>query len=433
MRKGLLAAAAGLIAQAGLAWGQAPAPLPPLRPQNMPARAVEKSAPSGTQQVSFVSEAPIPVDSDVVPSEWEGDGCECERPSGPRCWGGADYLMWWVRNGPTPPLVTTGNPSVLPAPGALGAAGTRILFGDSDLEYGTFAGGRITVGGWCDCARIWGWEASGFLLERRSDAFRLASSAAGTPPLYVPFFNVGTGKEGSFAVADPGLHTSGSVRVFSATRLWGAEANALRHLMSGQCFDLDLLGGFRYLDLQESLVVSAINVQDNAFDTHKSIYESFSTRNHFYGPQLGARLGYRHGPIVVDLTGKLALGVTNQVIHTTGSVITSGTGVANPGTFPGGIFAQPSNLGRREFDRFGVVPQLQLKVGYDITPRLRATVGYDFLYWHNVVRPGDQIDRSLNLTQFAGGNLAGPARPAPQSQGSGFWAHGVSAGLEYRY
>jgi len=49
------------------------------------------------------------------------------------------------------------------------------------------------------------------------------------------------------------------------------------------------------------------------------------------------------------------------------------------------------------------MPELNLKIGYDITPNLRAYVGYDFLFISSVVRPAEQIDLHVNLNQIHGG------------------------------
>ena len=61
---------------------------------------------------------------------------------------------------------------------------------------------------------------------------------------------------------------------------------------------------------------------------------------------------------------------------------------------------------------FAVVPQLQLRIGYEVCPGVRLTAGYDCLWWTDVVRPADKIDRVTNLTQRFGGALSGAARPA---------------------
>ena len=51
------------------------------------------------------------------------------------------------------------------------------------------------------------------------------------------------------------------------------------------------------------------------------------------------------------------------------------------------------------------------------------------------MRPGNQIDRNLNLTQGALGNgaLTGVALPAPLFNRSDFWAQGINLGFEFRF
>jgi Putative beta barrel porin-7 (BBP7) len=114
--------------------------------------------------------------------------------------------------------------------------------------------------------------------------------------------------------------------------------------------------------------------------------------------------------------------------------------VAAPLTTPGGIFAQATNSGRQSRDMFTVVPELQLRLGMNLTPSIRAFVGYEFFYVSNVVRPGDQVDRVLNFTANPAVNgvvapppLMGVARPAPMFNQNDFWAQGVSFGLQFRY
>ena len=54
--------------------------------------------------------------------------------------------------------------------------------------------------------------------------------------------------------------------------------------------------------------------------------------------------------------------------------------------------------------------------------------GYNFMYWSNVVRPGDQIDRNINpnLAPVFGGTAGGvgAAAPARLNRETDFWAHG---------
>lgn len=72
-----------------------------------------------------------------------------------------------------------------------------------------------------------------------------------------------------------------------------------------------------------------------------------------------------------------------------------------------------------------------------MTDHLRAYVGYSLLYWSDVVRPGDQIDRGINTTQLptlgGQGTLTGPRRPAFSFQDSDFWAQGINFGVQLRF
>ena len=102
-------------------------------------------------------------------------------------------------------------------------------------------------------------------------------------------------------------------------------------------------------------------------------------------------------------------------------------------SFKTGLLAQSTNSGRFTRDMFSVVPEIGVNVGYQITDNLTAYVGYNFLYWTNVARPGDQIDRTINISQLSGGNLAGPARPVFTPRATDFWAQGVNFGLAFRW
>jgi hypothetical protein len=364
----------------------------------------------------------------------------------PQIWARGEYLLWWTKNAPLPlPLVTTGDPNVgfpaLNTAGAIGQPGTRVLLGNAGQDFGAFSGMRFTLGGWLGRDQMLGVEASGFLLENRLDHFAAASDANGNPPLYFPRFNAFTGAEGGVPIADPLRGFAGSVAVTSALQLWGAEGNGCLALWRSPGLELCLLMGFRYADLKESLNINNTTT-DLIFLNTTTLTDSFGTRNQFYGGQIGARLDLERGRFSLDMTGKLAMGSTHEVVNIQGAITQLGPNPLVPpgfGTFPGGLFAQPSNIGRYTGNQFSVLPAVELKLAYRITERLRAFVGYDFMYLSQVVRPGNQINHSVNLTQNAVldpagvGALVGPAQPAPLFQRSDFWAQGVTFGLEFRY
>lgn len=294
---------------------------------------------------------------------------------------------------------------------------------------------RAGVGGWF--GEWCGAELIGFMLFRNVERFSQKSDAVGNPPLYVPFNNFNPltpplPHEGSFTVADPLLlgGVSGNITVTAATQLWGGEVNGLCRGYSRGGVNAVWLLGFRYLGLDDEL---------NLFGSHRALLidnqqgwrERFYTQNNFYGGQLGGKLGWTNGLLLVDFTGKLALGGTQQVVTISGSSTDSGNG---SGTFPGGaVFALPSNLGRHSNGAFTVVPQLQLKVGCNLTRYCTGFCGYDFLYWSSVVRAGDQVDRRVNDSQAIGGALVGAPLPTPQFNRTDLLVHGVTFGLLCRY
>src|SRR5207237_150086 len=122
----------------------------------------------------------------------------------------------------------------------------------------------------------------------------------------------------------------------------------------------------------------------------------FDTRNQFYGGQIGIRSTWQRDRLALDLTGKLALGSTHQVVNIAGDITQT---AFPPAAAQGGLFAQTSNIGRVTANQFTILPTLELKVGYQVNQRLSAFIGYDLMYWNQVVRPGNQINRNVNLTQ----------------------------------
>jgi hypothetical protein len=370
-------------------------------------------------------------------------------------WFQAEYLLWGVKNAPLPvPLVTTGDPKVGFEPnlantvntaGAIGQPGTHVLLGGNTINFPLLSGVRVTVGGWISEDQRLGIEGGGFLFERATSRFAAASDGAGSPPLYFPIFSGIAGAERGIPIADPLRSFSGDVAVRSNLQLRGAEANFLGAFYRSPDWDFTLLVGFRYADLCEGLQIHN-TTKDLLFGNTMILNDSFQTSNQFYGGQIGGRLNGQIGSLFVSVASKVALGSVHQIVNIQGDITQAGPNPLVPpglGTFPGGLFAQSSNIGRRNANAlsvpFSVLPTLELKLGWQFTDRLRAFAGYDVLYWTQVLRPGKQIDHNVNLSQNAvldpsgTGNLVGPAQPALVLSRSDFWAQGVSFGLEVRY
>jgi Putative beta barrel porin-7 (BBP7) len=367
-------------------------------------------------------------------------GCETCGPAG-RFWASADYLLWWIKDGHVPPLVT-GGPAA--SSGVLGTPGTVVLFGGG-LDQNPFSGGRFAFGFWPDDCHKVGFETDFFFLGSQSTNFAAGGSGAagGTTVVARPIVNATTGGEVSELVSLPGT-LSGVVAVSAPSRMWGAEGNALCNLYCcGDCDSgtrIDLIAGFRYLELDESVSITETLLISPTVPviggSTIGVFDGFSTHNYFYGGQVGARAEWWRNRTFVNVTGKVALGDTHETVDINGNTVITPPG-GKPSILPGGILALPTNIGHYEHDAFAVVPEIGFNIGYQVTDHMRAYVGYTFLYWSDVVRPGDQIDRTVNLTQIpssAGpGTLVGPARPAFNFNQSDFWAQGINFGVEFRY
>ncbi len=358
-----------------------------------------------------------------------------------RFWVRGEYLLWRTKSPPAPiPLVTANNDPTTIA--ALNEAGTTVLFGDGSgqsTNVGWMSGGRITLGAWNeDGDRTVGWEASGFLLERRNRGFDFGSAGGAARVVAIPV-NATQPFNGNPA-GETSLNSGGVANLVSGglnTRLWGAEANGVVNLYSNRRLHLTGLVGFRYIDLLENLSISE-GVIDPAANGIAVAVDGFGTRNQFYAGQIGARAELIQGRWTLDTSVKVAFGSMHQVSNIAGSTTVTNGAFGNPtGTTAGGLFAEPSNIGATSRNVFAVAPEVTFQVGYDLTPRLRSFAGYNFIYMSSVLRPGNQMDRNVNPSQNAflvpPGTLTGPAAPVPFFRSADFWAQGFNFGLEFRY
>jgi hypothetical protein len=415
-----------------------------------------------------------------------------QHASGDRFWFQGEYLLWWTKGSNLPPLITTG-PANAAIPGALGQPSTIVLFG-GDVDNNPLSGGRFSGGVWLDAGQHWGIGGSYFFLGQRTTTF---NNAGGLTVLAFPFINAATGTESSLLVVGPPQTTTstgrlpnpgitscnnsttttvgdpfGSAGASFTTRLEGEDLNLLWNMIPGPCdgFNLYFLTGYRYLELHDELTLSStISTTGTAttffsgvpsgitgtFSALDQRSDDFDTRNKFYGWQIGAHGSYVIGRFSFDATFKLALGNTREEATIFGAHNASFNGVTNfAGTaFPvsyqqqllGGIYAQPSNIGKFSRDVFAVVPEVGIGVNYRITNWLRATLSYNFLYWSNVSRVGDIVNRNVSPSAFTPTNFPLQActvplpTPAPVTsptfsfQNSSYFAQGLCFGLEFTF
>jgi hypothetical protein len=411
--------------------------LPPVPPDNAP-------PPQAVPNPADVGRCPGPCD---IPSNLFGPCVNCA----PRVWGSADYLMWWIARGGTPPLVVTGPPTD-PFPGALDQPHTQILFGNQGLSYGMFSGLRLNLGVWLDNENRWGVEASGFGLEHRSVNYSAQGNGQGQPFLAAPFVSALTGNDNVYFIsqnfAGPlGALLTGGVSVESGTQLWNWEVNGVANLVRSPAWTVDFLGGFRQVSLREDLNYNTVAANLAAGGAASflgttlapgyvvSTFDTFRTDNLFNGPQAGLRVDWHWDRFTVDLAGKLALGSMHEEVTIDGRTTTNAPLPVTQAV--GGIYAQASNIGAYSRNVFAVAPEVGINLCVDLTPHIQARVGYNFLYISNVVRPGDQIDTMINTNRVPidpfFGTAGGPNRPAFEMRSTGFWAQGINFGLEFKF
>jgi hypothetical protein len=181
-----------------------------------------------------------------------------DAPAGPgyRAWLGAEYLLWKVPGETTPVLVGT-IPAIDAETSRTLPPGTiHPLFGgpNAPIAFGAESGWRLDGGCWLDPDGGLGLEARFFQLP---GAASRADFRSGGNPVVGPIFQDAVANQPVLVLSSiPGLRT-GDVHVAVDQSLWGGEFDARRRLGGGLLpVPLDLLIGFRYLQVDEGLDVS---------------------------------------------------------------------------------------------------------------------------------------------------------------------------------
>jgi hypothetical protein len=317
--------------------------------------------------------------------------------------------------------------------GVAGSPFTTLVeaFGDADQEKrSAVSGGRFSVGWWrvldeAGGIRCLGAEASFFFVGKRSATLVDDTS----PTIFRPFFDLNNRKESTFIVAAPGIATGG-IAGHAEAKLWGAELNGYKNL----CFDrgyppetssLNLLAGVRYLDLDQRLEIGSTSVFNTpvtgapafvAFSGNRlQVTDSFATHNRFYGGQVGATgKWWPLENVTVEATVKLALGATSEDLTIAGGqarTFANGVTVVSPA----GVLALPSNIGDHHINKFAQVPELDIKITFPVVSHVTLTTDLSLLYWSRILRPGQQIDRALDITQIP--NFPGAVGAVPTGLG----------------
>jgi hypothetical protein len=376
------------------------------------------------------------------------DGCGNCGDCGSRCpdgpcppygtiWVSAEYLLYWATGYSVPPLVTSApDGTARNVAGTLANPNTTILFGNRAIGTDTRSGFRVRTGFWLDECQTIGIDGSFAFLGGYETNYFADCATAGQ--LFRPFFNArpDVNRQDVELVCFPNVLT-GSVNVNATGNFYTADANVRINLCCDCWYRTDLLIGYRFVSTNERLVITEDltdidpnnQVPDN---TRIIVQDSFRTTNRFHGAQIGVTGEIRRGIGFLDYRALVGLGPNSRTVQIDGSTSATPPGGATA-TNVGGLLAQRTNIGTYDSTVFSVIPELNLNAGVMLGDHVRAWVGYGFLYWSNMVRPGPQIDTTVNSTQIPPGVLVGPARPRFRVAESDMWIHGLNFGLQVRY
>jgi hypothetical protein len=390
---------------------------------------------------------PAPPAEEPALNFFEGDVVVYDLPG--RFWTTGEMLIWRTQHAPLSYPVETA--TTVGSNGVVGTTGTTNYFDKSNMSYPNYTGARLTGGYWFDAFNTWGVEASGFFagnpgIHFKSVASTFAPSTTGPGGAFVPiqifqpFISAPSLTASALLVASQG-NTTGFLNVDSGTLLWGGELNGVRSLVRKPNCSIDLIAGFRYLNLTEDLSITS---ETNAIRITTPlpapslflIFDRFGTRNDFYGGQIGTKIAWHRDCLTFTFTGKVAVGDSHETLRVNGGT-TFLSGILQSGSLPGGFYALPSNSGHFNRDDIAVAPQIGLNIGYQAGKHCYFFVGYDFLYWSSVARPGDQLNPVIDPRQIpsSGFVVLGSTftNPTPLFVTRDFWAMGVNLGLEVKY
>jgi len=343
----------------------------------------------------------------------------------------AEALFSWFKSSPTPVPIIADN--------YLDEPGVNVLLGGGSVDTNPNTGFKIT-GTYKIDSRL-GVELTGFYIPTRSTSSSVSSTGLpGSIDLLLPFFNVNTNYE-DVTELSWWPEYRGSAQATLSNNLGGGELNLAWAMPPSDGWRVDLLGGFRFLQLRETYTITTSSPYNppNPVDIWNTT-DSFDARNRFYGLQVGARAAYDQGAWVGSVLGKVALGSMQQRVSVNGFLETNDYNDYGPTQiFTGGYFALPTNSGDHSRNTFAIVPEVALNLGYRLTPQATVYVAWSFLYASNVARPGEQINRNINPTQSVAygfdppATIVGAGQPTFSFNTTDFWAQTLSVGFAYRF
>jgi hypothetical protein len=376
------------------------------------------------------------------------------EPSPLTFWLKGEYLIWWAQKQQLSSVLATTSlaPNLADNFGALGQTATVPVYGPQTIDLGQLRGGRVTAG--LCLGFLPPIEISGFWLNKNNPLFAAYSDGGlGGPLLARPILAAQLNQESVFLSGFPD-RVAGAIVIKSTFDLWGTDANMFFNICSSDMAFVDLLLGYRYAELRESIQInsSATSVEANIgipFNNAPggvgpgnatAVFDQFSTLNRFNGGQFGVRTGLNVWRCSLMADAKLALGSTNYSVNIAGSssLVTPASPFRGSTTLPGGVLALASNSGNFTTNDFTIIPELDVNLGFQLHRSVRLFAGYSIFYWSSVVRPANQISNVIDSRQAPTDfNFTPGFRGSVPSEASinrtDFWAQGFNFGILIGY
>jgi len=346
------------------------------------------------------------------------DCMSCGMDCGPRFWWlDVDFTFGWRKGKGYSSLVTGEPDGVLPEAELLYKAGQET----SQMTPGM----QVNFGTWIDHCEVTGIGGRFWFLGKDSGDYFVSSEHQ--PVIARPFYDIDNERADALLIAFPGLR-SGNLRVQATNEVLGGDAYIRMLLMKTHYGRIDAIGGYTFSRINDDFrIVSNTTalVDDGGIveGTRFRIEDAFTTHNEFHGGTLGLMWERNCCNWTWNVAGKVSLGNMRQtaIVNGYNSVTVNGQTV----TEQGGLLTAATNIGEFSRDEFCVVPELNLSLSYRIRPCLSLSIGYNFMYWSDVIRPGNIIDTTIDTD----GDLQ--TRPLLAFNSSGYWVQGLNLGLHY--
>ncbi len=349
-------------------------------------------------------------------------GCDmcCGRPL---WWARLDVLLWWREGRDLPPLATT-DPVTEDSTTAGILPDATILFGGGRESSDMAAGGRADIGFWMDPHECWGIGNRFFGLGVDGTKFHVDS--LDNPVLAIPFFDFDADANNALLVSYPGL-LSGAIDIDASSSVIGNDVYARYLLCRNPCSRLDFVTGYHFSRINDNLRISSTRTVTEVggnipLGTVTDVVDQFDVRNAFHGAILGLVHECDCRCWTWTALGRISIGSMHERV-----IIDGSTRIAVPDEDPtvtaGGLFTGEENIGEFSRSEFTAVTEVGLTLAYKWGQCTRLSVGYSFIYWNDVLRPGDQIDPRV------GEDPSGNIHPRFRFNHGDFWVQGINLGL----